>query len=249
MRALLHAAAVSLLLAFIGSSPVRAQADDELISGFLRAAAARQDVAAMDLLCRIERSGVECGKADPYAEYYRASSELWHRRYEEVFASPKNADALTFSTWHETALWSGFNRDGVLSVGTKIDGVPVVRYAPWDGSSDALRRAGDSPDLPSYILVTRGDVPRTTVDLDLDGRPELVFSGSSPEVREGLEVVCDDAADGRRTQWLIGPAGSNPRDTAWIWIYRDGCIHMIFVDTDGDGRGNCGVWARVRRPE
>jgi len=53
------------------------------------------------------------------------------------------------------------------------------------------------------------------VDLDLDGQPEVTFSGGNSEVAEGMEVVADEAADGRRAQWLVvsASAGGSVMDT------------------------------------
>jgi hypothetical protein len=77
------------------------------------------------------------------------------------------------------------------------------------------------------------------VDLDLDGVPELTYDGKEADVAGGLAIAVDRADDGRRVQWLVAPAGVDPRDRAQVWLYRDCRRFWITVDTDGDGKSNC----------
>jgi hypothetical protein len=91
------------------------------------------------------------------------------------------------------------------------------------------------------VLEERGGMLQMlTVDLDLDGHPELQVQGDAVTVAHGLSRRIDRSPDARRTQWLISEPGADPREKVRVWLYRDGGLYFLLVDTDGDGRGDCG---------
>lgn len=236
---------VSLLVLSTQSPTAATDAQEGLISEFRAAVEAGRDVAASDLLCQIALHGVECGRDDPHREYYRAVRALWHGRYSEVFLPPVNADSLSRDGWREVMPWSAGTYGGVAYLSALENGIPFVRYVPWDGMNEDVAHKSEAADARSYITVRSDRRPFLAIDLDLDRQPDVTFDGSTPSVAEGLRLVADDAGDGRRYQWMIGPEGSDPRTQARIWIYRDGCYYNLFLDTDGDGRGNCDAGGRI----
>jgi len=244
MAALISVLASVLALAAHPSSAAT-EAQEGLISEFRAAVEARRDVAASDILCQITVYGVECGRDDPYRDYFRDARALWHRRYSEVFLPPTNADSLARRSWQEAMPWSGGTYGGVAYISAEENGIPTTRYVPWDGSSEDLAGKMKAVDTPSYMIVRNTERPFLLVDLDLDGRPDLTFDGSALSAAEGIAVASDDAGDGRRYQWMVGGEGSDPRQQARMWIYRDSCFYNLFFDTDGDGRGNCGAGGRI----
>ena len=235
----------SLLMLSIQSPLATTDSQESLIEGFCAAVAAGQDVMASNLLCQITVQGVECGRDDPHRQYYRDARALWHRRYSEVFLPPANADSLTRSGWQEAMPWGGGTYGGVAYLSSQESGIPLVRYVPWDGSIDDLNRKSEAIDTPSYMTLHYFGRLDLVIDLDLDREPDVTFDGSMPTVADGLMLISDDAGDGQRFQWMIGPEGSDARSQPRVWIYRDGCYYNLFLDTDGDGRGNCGAGGRI----
>lgn len=235
----------SLLMLSNQSPPAATDSQESLIPEFCAAVEVGRDVMAMNLLCQITVQGVECGRDDPHRQYYRDARTLWHRRYSEVFLPPANADSLTRSGWQEEMPWGGGTYGGVAYLSARENGIPLVRYVPWDGSIDDINRKIEAADTPSYMTLHYLSRLDLVIDLDLDRQPDVTFDGSIPVVADGLVLISDDAGDGQRFQWMIGSEGSDPRSQPRIWIYRDGCYYNLFLDTDGDGRGNCGAGGRV----
>ncbi len=131
--------------------------------------------------------------------------------------------------------WRGgfgtFNGPGVALRGDEADSSRlIVRFRP-----------PSTPDGgPSYLVVDVGPPLSSAVDLDLDGKPEVTFDGQEATIVSGFPVAVDRAPDGRRVQWLVGLPGVDPRQQVAVWIIKDGPMFGIAVDTDGDGKGNCG---------
>ncbi len=200
--------------------------------------AAGKDAEAMQLLCRMKVVGVACG-FDPELAYLEDVETLWHRRYDAVFAPPLNADALAGASWAQTTPASRYTHDGIAVVGSAAAG-GVARFVPAMADGEADRAVVDAPPAPAYLTVQYRQKPYATIDLDLDGAPDVTFDGSVALLSPDLDMIADDAHDGQRFQWLIGSKGSEVLQRPSIWIYRDGCYFNLFVDTDGNGWGNCG---------
>jgi hypothetical protein len=208
---------------------------------------------AIDLLCRLNTDGLlfaapftgEAPSLERFQAWADSGRALMHARYDEAFRPPANADALCdmdfppvateapparAAAWSELGAFFAFNRDGVSSLGYGDE----RRFIPGPPPSDG---AGSRP-----FAVANASAPAPLViDLDRDGTAELTFDGREAVVAPGLASVVDRAPDGRRAQWLIATAGADPRAQARIWLYRDGPLFFWLLDTDGDGRGNCGT--------
>lgn len=206
--------------------------EQQLIDRFRKAVAARDDAEATRLMCWIRIVGVACG-FDPERAYLEDVRTLWHRRYDAVFVPPANADAMTAGSWGDATPGLRYNRDGVASYGSAAGG-DSARFFPRGGSGVPDATA------PAFLVVQYDAKPYAVIDLDLDGRIDVTFDGAVEIRSTDLEMIADDAGDGERYQWRIGPKDSDVRDRPSIWVYRDACYYNLFVDTDGDGRGNCG---------
>jgi hypothetical protein len=153
------------------------------------------------------------------ATTYVRLAELIHKRHAEVFLPPGNIEDLVPYIW-----WS--------------------RLGPWQDGQDRparVKRAQEigAPDAVDSTHVYRRAPPAPfliRVDLDLDGTAELTFDGQSVDTHGGA-VAVDRADDGRREQWLVAPAGVDPRQRSAIFFYRDGDYYILLVDVDGDGEG------------
>jgi len=189
-----------------------------------RAAAQRGDGGtALDLYCDALKAGMAL--VDP--RFTVEMSRLQAKRYGEFFTPPGNADSMYWA-------W----KDGL---GATFSGKGAVAWGDSPDSVTSVQRFGPRVDGPAYLVTTqRPDSVRIVVDFNLDGVPEIIFDGKEATIAAGLTSAVDRAPDGRRVQWLIAPPGGDPRRQAAVWIYRDGRLYGIIVDTDGDGAGNCG---------
>jgi len=209
-----------------------------LVAQYRQAVRAGETAPAIDLLCRMNADGLMFA-GHPNAERFQAWADsaraMFHRRYDEVFhpmanadamadmdVSPAGAPAVSTSAWNELPPFYAFNRDGVSSTG--------------DGSETRYYPGRERESRPFAIARTSA----LTIDLDRDGTPELSFDGREATIAPGLTAAIDRAPDGRRAQWLVSPLGVEPRAQARIWLYHDGALCVWLLDTDGDGRGNCG---------
>jgi hypothetical protein len=191
------------------------------------AVTAGNDAIAIDTFCQIaDMEGTQF--INP--RFWILVPQIWARRYSQVFTPPANADSMApVSGWREG--FGTFNGPGVVLRGDEADSNRfVIRLRP-----PATPDGG-----PSYLVVDMGPPLASAVDLDLDGKPEVTFNGREAAIMPGLPVAVDRASDGRRAQWLIGRPGVDPRQQVAVWIIKDGPMFGIAVDTDGDGKGNCG---------
>lgn len=143
--------------------------------------------------------------------FHQRVNEAMHRRYNSVFRPPSNADQLCPPTG-----WRAFGA--------------MTAYGNWGGGEDGS----------AFLQVDDDASPYVVVDLNRDGSPELTYDGKEAAIVGEFSVAIDRAVDGRRIQWLISPPGIDPRERAQVWMLRDGRHVVVVVDTDGDGRGNCG---------
>jgi hypothetical protein len=234
-------------------TPDQAQRAHDLGREYRSALRAGESARAIDLLCQmvneelLDIAPFEGGT--PSMERFQAWADsaraVMHARYDEAFRPPANADALSdmdFSpvaaegprvhpgAWNKLGGFFVFNRDGVSSLVRLDERTFVLGPIPRDGSE------------PRPLAVAKASAPAPLViDLDRDGTPELTFDGRDAVIAPGLVSAVDRAPDGRRAQWLVSGPGADPRAQARIWLYRDGRFFFWLLDTDGDGRGNCGT--------
>ena len=157
-------------------------------------------------------------------------NELFLRRYEDSFDLPANADSMGFFPWP----------DGLATFGGCWG---VEDDAGADSTLFRLHLCPSSEREGSCHVVLEesgGMLQALAVDLDLDGHPEFQVKGDAVTVAEGLSRTIDRSPDARRTQWLISDPGVDPREKVRVWFYRDGGLYFVLVDSDGDGRGDCG---------
>jgi hypothetical protein len=200
--------------------------------------AADRDAEAMQLLCKMKVLGVACG-FDSELAYLEDVGTLWHRRYDAVFTPPVNADAMAGSSWAQATPASRYTSDGIAVVGSAAAG-EVARFVQATANGEPDQAPIDASSSLGYLTVQYREKPYAKIDLDLDGMPDVTFDGSVELLSPDLEMIADDAQDGERFQWLIGSRGSEVLQRPRVWIYRDGCYFNLFVDTDGNGWGNCG---------
>lgn len=205
-----------------------------------KALEAGDDAAAAELLCPMPI--VSLKQMD--LQFFYDINTLISRRYNEVFQPPENSAHLQFGGSFSTT----GNYDGVDSYSIEDDAANEGEGQQPDsargksfttGMCFAPHSALNDPNPPAYLRVIPGEDPMITVDLDLDGVPEMTFDGEQADFASGLAVVSDRADDGRRFQWLAAKAGTDPHEQAQIWFYRDNGKLWISVDTDADGRTNC----------
>lgn len=211
--------------------------ESQMRKEFRQFVAAGKDADAMHLMCKMKVVGVACG-FDPELAYLEDVETLWHRRYDAVFTPPANADAMANRSWKRFTPGSRFNGDGVGSIGSASGG-DTVRFVPWEnfGMPDRTARP--------FLVVQYHAKPYAVIDLDRDGQADATFDGAFTVLSPDLDMIADNAPDGERFQWRIGPRGSDLRDRPRIWAYRDACYFNLFVDTDGNGAGNCGGGGRL----
>lgn len=174
---------------------------------------------------RLEASGPSPGFSD-------SLNAVICRRYAEVFQPPANVDSLY------RAAFSGRAKPAFPYQFAFARGGHGCSMSQWGH----LCVFGQQRRLsaPAYLRFDPYGSPYVTVDLDRDGTNELTFDGERASVLPGLAQIVDRAPDGRRVQWLVGSAGSDPRAAPRIWLYMDGPFVAVVIDIDGDGRGDAG---------
>ncbi len=167
-----------------------------------------------------------------------------HSRYDEVFQAPANADSLggPFG-WSGAFFLSMYSKEDVTYIGTIGD-----RFYP---------HVNDYNDVPIesrhleyetdhwFVCIDEEQNPFLQIDIEPDGVVDMSFDGEEVSAGSGgtgeiWVIEHDESQDLTRKQWLMGPAGSDVRKAPRIWIYKDGPIFSILMDTDGDGRGDLG---------
>lgn len=200
---------------------------DSMTARAQQAIDAGNDAVAIDTFCQIVKiEGVQF--VDP--RFWIQVPQICEKRYVEVFTPPANADSMVpTSDWRQG--FGSFNGPGVALRGDAGHSNRwVMRFRPPttpDGGA-------------SYLVVDLGPPLSSAIDFDLDGKPEVTFDGREATIASGFPFAVDRAPDGRRVQWLVGRPGVDPRQKVAAWIVKDGPMFEIAVDTDGDGKGNCG---------
>lgn len=216
MRSLVLAVTLSAVLAL---QPTDSIADfRDYVSQVNEAIAQGNGELAMDLICDLFDHNVVKGIAEVGEEemlaFMASCTAFEHRRYDEVFEPPPNVEdlfaAIDFEDPRFDGSWSTF---GFTASVFSID--------PSERDCVAI------PEEEPYSI---------TVDLDLDGHPEIAFDGTEPTISEDMSVAEDHSSDGSRAQWFVSPTGVDPRVRPFAWLYRDGPAAFIIVDTDGDGK-------------
>jgi hypothetical protein len=154
-----------------------------------------------------------------------------HRRYAEVFEPPENIENLVpHVRWKRFGRWSSFTGRG-YGFRSEQDG---------DIRREIYFLPGAAPDSVIALIETGSGHFLMTLDIDHDGRTDLVFDGHEAVLGEGPSCAVDRAPDGRRAQWLFAPAGTDPRIRASFLLYRDGDFFLFLLDANGDGKGDLG---------
>lgn len=171
-----------------------------------------------------------------------------HSRYESVFIPPANVDVMCGTLgWGNAFFLSQYNCDGVASVG----GPPSTFYPEIEMDETDVKKRVQAYNATNWFLRIDKDAdPFLQIDLEPDGIVDLSFDGDEFSAGPGSGgeiwiVEADESDDGTRKQWLAGPAASNLRKQPKLWLYRDGPIFFVFMDTDGDGKGNLGRGACI----
>jgi beta-lactamase regulating signal transducer with metallopeptidase domain len=207
----------------------------------VRAALGRMDDGrAMDLACHKPPGGFIGGEWRRDVELSLELDVVMHRRYEEVFVPPANIEQLLPFKWEKASRSLAFGGYGF----TQSDG----------GSRSTYSGSGVAAEM-QHLLIEKGEGHfALTIDLDLDGNPELTYDGHQARIADGVVHVVDRGPKGRRAQWLIPVDNADPREEARVILYRDGEFFLVLVDTDGDGYGDCGrsettVWRPCPKPK
>lgn len=241
------------VLAFAAAAPAASSAADDLpatqeeaVARFREALRAGDEGRAVDLLCAIDPEAVDCGDPAPGDDFQRDWQDLWRRRYDAAFTPPANADSMSACGWERVAPGWGFARHGVAVRGWR-EGEPRVRhYYPFIAAPSELMALVDAGPERSYLILQKDACPRLLIDVDLDGEAEITFNGEHLTVAEGRhDLRIDESPDGTRQQWLVAAVDRDPKRSPFLWIYRDGCHYTLFLDVDGDGRGDCGLSDRL----
>jgi beta-lactamase regulating signal transducer with metallopeptidase domain len=162
-------------------------------------------------------------------------SDVMHRRYDAVFRPPDNIEPLIpYKRWSHLGVYSSFTQ-WVKSLQKPPNETDY--YIPGQLPDSVVASEVRSPDGGSTL----------TIDLNLDGHPDLVFDGHAVRIGSGVAVAEDHAPDGKRSQWLLALPGVDPRHQARVMLYRDGDFYLELIDFDGDGKGNYGRTGCVPR--
>ncbi len=154
-----------------------------------------------------------------------------YRRYSSVFGPPDNVEELIPPfRWRRAGCGFSFSLGNGATRSLKQG---AVRETTTTGR-------GSRPDSAYVVVRNAAGVFSLTLDLDLDGRPDLEFDGRTARVTDRVSATIDRAPDGRRAQWLLAMPGENPRRAARFMLYRDGDFYLFLLDSDGDGKGDFG---------
>ncbi len=180
---------------------------------------------AMDLMCDsfeydLRAATEELGQ-DAVMSFLDSCTRFQHQRYDEFFRPPENVGRF-FAPHRPRFTWEtySFTSSGFGGLAGR--------------SHEELYGEENAEDRP-HLRVTTGSSPRFTLDLDLDGSPELTYAGTEPDIAPTLVAQVDHSPDGTRTQWLLAPEGTDPRIAPHVWMYRDGPAFFMIVDIGGDG--------------
>ena len=197
-----------------------------------QAIASGDDLAAVDLLPARPAMDFKQVSMQRYTAASFALTEAWHRRYDEVFTPPSNIELLIPNfQWRESSVGMSFNANGV---GSSSGGSEEAWFSNL-GNRDT-----------TWLAIHYAEEFELAADLELDGRPDVLYDGSTVDVKGDYEVVADQA-DSRRSQWLVSKRGEDPRRTPRLFLYRDGETLLILMYTDGDGQGDLGRSNSTRR--
>jgi hypothetical protein len=225
----------ALVLVFTLMAAVSAEESAEL-TGYLErmqmieeAIGQGNDARAMDLVCVIppfsaRQEAISALGSKRVMGFEGACVDLQRKRYKEVFSPP---DSLDHFFARRGSSWESFGFIG-SSFGSMYSSEGVEIYGIADRDS------------PGYMTRLRDGSPQISIDLDLDGTPEVTYDGGEPEIADGLAVTIDRAPDGRRVQWFIAPSGIDARANPHIWLYKDGSAYFALVDVNGAGENVMG---------
>jgi hypothetical protein len=200
--------------------PVGAASVPDFLNAVDKAIASDEAKTAIELICDRDDQDLHDYAKEHSKELLDAMGRwrvFMHRRYAEAFQPPDAVDSFfpPDAPWSE---WSFLGAFGSV-VGTKKGEI-------WaDGR-----------------MVFSDSLNAVTVDLDLDGRPELTCQGGQPQFAPGLSVVHEDPPGDSRQQWLAAGKGVDPSVGATIWLYRDGPLFMAIIKPPEGGpcgRGWC----------
>ncbi len=204
---------------------------DEYASLVHQALAEGDDARALDLSCRQPEMSTSGGGRMQARQAGLALDidDAMYRRYNRLWPTGQCRGA-------------GFRRFAGEGAGCSFS------FSLGNGSTRSLKqggvretiyyRPGSRPDSAYVVVRNAAGAFSLTLDLDLDGRPDLEFDGRTAQVAHRFVATIDRASDGRRAQWLLAMPGEDPRRAARFMLYRDGDFYLFLLDSDGDGKGD-----------